>query len=153
MNYPKFHKMDSLCKLGFVASELLLQEYSRGQERPAAKGAEEFGESCAVAFAGRYGSLANDIKYQESIRPENYYPSPALFVYTLPNIVTGEIAIRNGIKGETNFFLLKEKDWSRIEMLMETLMVERSASSIVGGWLDYLDGEHFEADIKFYKKQ
>ena len=153
MNYPKFHKMDSLCKLGFVASELLLQEYSRGQERPAAKGTEEFGESCAVAFAGRNGSLANDIKYQESIRPENYYPSPALFVYTLPNIVTGEIAIRNGIKGETNFFLLKKKDWSRIEMLMETLMVERSASSIVGGWLDYLDGEHFEADIKFYKKQ
>lgn len=153
MNYPKFHKMDSLCKLGFVASELLLQEYSREQKRPAAKGAEEFGESCAVAFAGRYGSLANDIKYQESIQPENYYPSPALFVYTLPNIVTGEIAIRNGIKGETNFFLLKEKDWSRIEMLMETLMVERSVSSIVGGWLDYLDGEHFEADIKFYKKQ
>ena len=38
-------------------------------------------------------------------------------------------------------------------MLMGTLMVERSASSIVGGWLDYLDGEHFEADIKFYKKQ
>ena len=58
----------------------------------------------------------------------------------------------NGIKGETNFFLLKEKDWSRIEMLMETLMVERSASSIMGGWLDYLDGEHFEAENKFKKK-
>ena len=43
-------------------------------------------------------------RFQETIQhADSYYPSPALFVYTLPNIVTGEIAIRNKYYGETSF--------------------------------------------------
>ena len=145
MGYPKFHKMDSLCKLGFAATELLL-------ERAEGEAPRVLGESCSVAFAGRTGSLANDLKYLQSITPENYFPSPALFVYTLPNIVTGEIAIRNGIKGESNFFLLERKDWMQVERIMGSLLQDNKTERIIGGWLDYLDGEHFEADIYFYKE-
>ena len=87
-DYPKFFKMDELSKLGFIASELLLQaEGDRHQDS----------EDRAVILFNRSSSVTNDRKYQDTIqRPDDYFPSPALFVYTLPNIVTGEIAIRNG---------------------------------------------------------
>ena len=77
-----------------MASELLLQ----------AEGAERFvpREDRAVVFFNRSASLQADTAYQATIQdPDNFYPSPAAFVYTLPNIVTGEIAIRNKYFGET----------------------------------------------------
>ena len=80
-DYPKFFKMDTLSKLGFVASELLLQ----------AEGAERFvpREDRAVVFFNRSASLQADTAYQATIQdPENFFPSPAAFVYTLPNITT-----------------------------------------------------------------
>ena len=107
-DYPKFFKMDTLCKLGFVASELLLQ----------AEGAPRFEprEDRAVVFFNRSASLQADTAYQATIQdPENFFPSPAAFVYTLPNIVTGEIAIRNKYYGETSFLVLEEYDESNFE--------------------------------------
>ena len=97
-DYPKFFKMDTLSRLGFMAAELLLQ----------AEGAERFvpREDRAVILANRSASIKNDKDYLETISEGNYYPSPALFVYTLPNIVTGEIAIRNKYLGETAFYVL-----------------------------------------------
>ena len=86
--YPKYYKMDGLCRLGFVASELLLQ----------AEGNVRFNECYdrAVVLFNRSSSISSDKKFLESIQDkENYFPSPSVFVYTLPNIVTGEIAIRN----------------------------------------------------------
>ena len=96
--YPKFFKMDPLCRLGFVASELLLDgEAERFTPR----------EDRAVVLFTRSGSFASDSRYQQTIAdPADYYPSPAVFVYTLANIVTGEIAIRNRYLGETSCYLL-----------------------------------------------
>ena len=79
-DYPKFFKMDTLCKLGFVASELLLQ--AEGEQRFVPR------EDRAVVFFNRSASLQADTAYQATIQdPENFYPSPSAFVYTLPNIV------------------------------------------------------------------
>ena len=85
-DYPKFFKMDSLCKLGFIGSELLLKGINAEEK-----------ENAAIILFNRNGSLITDRNYQKTITDDNYFPSPALFVYTLANIVTGEIAIRNKI--------------------------------------------------------
>ena len=94
-DYPKFFKMDTLCRLGFIAAEILLKEPTANGQQPT-----------AVILANRSASIKNDTDYLATISEGNYYPSPALFVYTLPNIVTGEIAIRHHIQGETSFYIL-----------------------------------------------
>jgi len=56
-------------------------------------------------------SLESDEKHQEFIRDrKKYSPSPSVFVYTLPNIMAGEIAIRHKIKGENTVFIFERFD-------------------------------------------
>ena len=93
-DYPKFFKMDTLCRLGFIAAEILLKNEKVE----------------AIILANRSASIKNDTDYLATISEGNYYPSPALFVYTLPNIVTGEIAIRHHIQGETSFYILEKPE-------------------------------------------
>jgi 3-oxoacyl-[acyl-carrier-protein] synthase-1 len=84
-DWPKFFKMDTLSKVGYLASELLLKEL--GERRLEG---EEYASDRAIVLFGTTASLCADRNYQETIQDsDNYYPSPALFVYTLPNIVTG----------------------------------------------------------------
>lgn len=139
-DYPKFFKMDTLSKLGFVASELLLQ----------AEGAERYvpREDRAVIFFNRNASLQADTAYQATIQdPDNFFPSPAAFVYTLPNIVTGEIAIRNKYYGETSFLVIEENDPDLIKRQLENAFQDPQTQSILGGWLDCIDENHFEAEL------
>ena len=139
-DYPKFFKMDTLCKLGLVASELLLQ----------AEGALRFEprEDRAVVFFNRNASLQADTVYQATIQdPENFFPSPAAFVYTLPNIVTGEIAIRNKYFGETSFIVLEDFDEKIMMRELQNAFQDPMTKSILGGWLDCTDENHFEAKL------
>ena len=143
-DYPKFFKMDELSKLGFVASELLLQ---------AAGDRHRDSEDRAVVLFNRSGSLCNDRKYQETIQQaDDFFPSPALFVYTLPNIVTGEIAIRNTYYGETSFYVLAEKDDKIIDEVIEACFLDSMTQSVIGGWLDCEDKDHYEAEIYLIEK-
>lgn len=139
-DYPKFFKMDTLSKLGFVASELLLQAEGKPRFVPC--------EDRAVIFFNRSASLQADTAYQATIQdPDNFYPSPAAFVYTLPNIVTGEIAIRNKYYGETSFIVLPEHDPTVINQQLQNAFLDPMTTSILGGWLDCTDEDHFEAEI------
>lgn len=140
-NYPKFYKMDGLSRLGFVASEILLN---------AEKG--ETDEERAIIFFNHSSSIASDRNYKESINDkDNYFPSPSIFVYTLPNIVTGEIAIRNHFHGETSFFILPEKDEKMMEEILQASCRDAQSKSFLTGWIDYEDERHFEADLKIKK--
>jgi len=138
-DYPKFYKMDILSKLGFIATELLLKK----------EGATEtFDESRAVLLFGKTASKMADHSFEETIQPgENYFPSPADFVYTLPNIGLGEIAIRNGYHGETCYFALSERDERLMQQLVEQAFMDPVTTSALCGWLNADDNEHFEADI------
>ncbi|MCR5658720.1 MAG: hypothetical protein K6G25_05290 [Bacteroidales bacterium] len=139
-DYPKFFKMDTLCKLGFVASELLLQTEGALRFEPR--------EDRAVVFFNRSASLQADTAYQATIQdPDNFYPSPATFVYTLPNIVTGEIAIRNKYFGETSFIVLPEHDPQIMAQHLQNVFQDPITKSILGGWLDCTDEDHFEAEL------
>lgn len=140
-DYPKFFKMDSLCKLGFVAAELLLKNYSAKEK-----------ENAAIILFNRNGSLITDRRYQETISDNNYYPSPALFVYTLANIVTGEIAIRHKIYGESSFYVLSSKDENLMEEVIKTTFLTSNPSFILTGWVDFDKDDDYFAELKLVTK-
>ena len=142
-NYPKFYKMDGLSRLGFVASEILLN---------VEKG--ETDKERAIIFFNHSSSIASDRNYKESINDkDNYFPSPSIFVYTLPNIVTGEIAIRNHFHGETSFFILPDKDKKMMEEILQASCRDAQSKSFLTGWIDYEDERHFEAELKICRIQ
>ena len=152
-NYPKFYKMDGLSRLGFVASEILLnaEKGDTDVERREEEG-ERLLEERAIIFFNHSSSIASDRNYKESINDkDNYFPSPSIFVYTLPNIVTGEIAIRNHFHGETSFFILPNKDERMMEEILQASCRDDQSKSFLTGWIDYEDERHFEADLKIKK--
>ena len=152
-NYPKFYKMDGLSRLGFVASEILLnaEKGDTDVERREEEG-ERLLEERAIIFFNHSSSIASDRNYKESINDkDNYFPSPSIFVYTLPNIVTGEIAIRNHFHGETSFFILPDKDERMMEEILQASCRDDQSKSFLTGWIDYEDERHFEADLKIEK--
>lgn len=152
-NYPKFYKMDGLSRLGVVASEILLnaEKGDTDVERREEEG-ERLLEERAIIFFNHSSSIASDRNYKESINDkDNYFPSPSIFVYTLPNIVTGEIAIRNHFHGETSFFILPDKDERLMEEILQASCRDAQSKSFLTGWIDYEDERHFEADLKIKK--
>lgn len=148
-NYPKFFKMDPLCKLGFIASELLLaQEGGREWDEKGTVREEMGREDRAVILFNRSGSLCDDRDFQRTIdASDGYFPSPSVFVYTLPNIVTGEIAIRNRYYGETDFYVLPSKDEHVMQQIVADALDEGVARSALCGWLECEADDSFEADL------
>lgn len=127
IDYRKFYKMDALSKLGFLASELILA----GMDK------EEPKEDMGIAIFNRSASLEADRKYQQTIQhSDNFFPSPADFVYTLPNIVLGEIAIRNKIYGETAFYLMPKFEIKHISKVIEKMIDLAGMDYVLAGWVE-----------------
>lgn len=129
-NYPKFHKMDNLGKLGFLASELVLKPSEMERYAPADRG---------IVMANANASLDTDLKYYETVHA---IASPALFVYTLPNIVIGEISIRNQFKGENAFFVFDGFDATFMHRYVTSLFAGNLVQVCVCGWIDVLDDQY-----------
>ena len=137
---PKYYKMDPLCRLGYIATELLLMAENSPGDTPR--------NDRAVVFFNGSSSIMADMVYEKSIEDkDNYFPSPSAFVYTLPNIVIGEIAIRNHYQGETSFYILNQRNDDIIEQVVEASFIDKDTTSMISGWLDYQDDAHFEADL------
>ena len=144
-DYPKFFKMDPLARLAFIATELLLK----------AEGRERFVDcdDRAVVLFNRTSSIAADCDYVASIDgDEGFYPSPSVFVYTLPNLSVGEIAMRNHYHGETSFYILPGRDESMINKIQQASMLDPATKSMITGWIDYPDDEHFVAELYILKR-
>ena len=142
-DWPKFFKMDPLARLGFVASELLLkaeagklsaENAGEAAQTPDGQAKPDGRSDRAVILFNRSGSLADDVNYQRGIDGPDHLGSPSLFVYTLPNIVTGEIAIRNKYFAETSFYCIPEPD----EDLMRSIVAEalEPGMSAIAGWCE-----------------
>ena len=145
LGYPKFYKMDSLCKLAFVASELLIRSnkvtgnYSSGD--------------IAIVIANSAASLEVDTEHQATIADKNnFFPSPAVFVYTLPNILIGEIAIRNVIKGENTFFIFDKFDARFMSSYINSLLDTGRAKCCITGWVDFYE-DQYEAFLYTVEKK
>lgn len=148
-DWPKFYKMDTLSKAGFVATELLLSKV--GEHRC---GSEEFIRSRAIVLFGSTASLCADRNYQETVQDkDNYYPSPALFVYTLPNIVTGEIAIRNHWRGETSFYVLEAPDAAQMAFHLSCAFQDGDTESILAGWVDSRMNDDFQVFVTLVNRE
>lgn len=128
-SYPKFYKMDHLSKLGWLASEILLKDENL-IERYLSK-------NIGIVLSNSTASLDTDIRYEKTI---NDVPSPALFVYTLPNIVIGEIAIRNGFNGENAFFISENFDAVLLRQYVEILFGSNTLHACICGWVEVLEG-------------
>jgi len=122
--YPKFYKMDQLSKLGFLACEILLKDRRLSEEYPADK--------IAVILSNASASLDTDRKFLKSTKQ---IASPALFVYTLPNIVAGEICIRHGLKGENGFFVFENFNPHFMTSYVDQVLA-KGASSCIAGWVE-----------------
>ena len=132
MQYLKFFKMDNLAKAGFLAAELIGNDL--GWDR------NEYRKDHAIICFNCSSSLDNDTVYQQTIKDkDNYYPSPSVFVYTLANIVTGEIAICNRIQGESSFYITKQFSPDVIHNTVIDAFQDNSISGILCGWVDYFE--------------
>lgn len=144
ISYPKFHKMDAQCKLGILATEALLKDTDFLQRVPLDK--------TGIVLSNSAASLETDRQHQHSISDKaNYFPSPAVFVYTLPNIVIGEIAIKYKITGENAFFVSERLDPELLENYINVLFANGSEAAI-GGWIE-VDGSNYEAFIFLAENQ
>ncbi|MBO2013081.1 hypothetical protein [Hymenobacter negativus] len=129
LQYPKFFKMDALCKLAFLTAELLLPTTSLAARR----GAGEVG----VVLANRSSSLLTDLVHQQSIQePAAHLPSPAVFVYTLPNIAIGEISIRHQLTGENTLFVADSFEPEALVAYAGELLAEGSCQACLCGWFE-----------------
>lgn len=145
-DYPKFYKMDLLSRLGFLAAELLTK--AEGDT------SQDVGNSRAIVLFNRSSSILSDIRYNESVADgDNYYPSPSVFVYTLPNIVTGEIAIRKQYRSETSFFILPERDDTLMRQIVEATFADTTIQSMITGWVDAESDCNFIADMEIIEKR
>ena len=139
-DYPKFYKMDGLSKLGWLATEILLRDGYTTSYKP---------EDVGIVLANRSSSLDTDIKYLDSTKT---MASPALFVYTLPNIVMGEISIRHKLKGESALFVADRFDSEFIVQHVQDLFFDGSVESCICGWLEFF-GSDIEADLCLVEKR
>ena len=71
-----------------------------------------------------------------------------VFVYTLPNIVTGEIAIRNKYHGESSFILLPEKSENAMDQAIERAFLDSETTSVLTGWVEAVSETEFEAEME-----
>lgn len=133
VNYPKFFKMDSLSKLAFLAAELLLKDEIY----------ESLDNNIALVFANKSSSMDTDMKYQKSISDKiNYFPSPAVFVYTLPNICIGEICIKHQLKSENSFFIFETFSSAFMTNYANVLLHTKKVEKVLCGWVEYYDEEY-----------
>jgi hypothetical protein len=130
VTYPKFYKMDNLSKLGWLATEVLLKDTGIKQYSP---------KEVGVVLSNANASLDSDQKYMQSVAD---IPSPALFVYTLPNIMIGEICIRNNFKGEDAFFIFEKFDAAFIGQYVNELLNNNVLQTCICGWVDVLNEDY-----------
>lgn len=137
VDYPKYFKMDSLSKLGFLSAEVLLQNRLLTNEYKA--------ERIGVMVNNTSSTILMDIKHQETLSDRNaYFPSPANFVYTLPNIMCGEICIRNNFKGENAVFISKDFDAAFLYDYTANLFANNKIDACIFGYIN-IDEDKFES--------
>ena len=138
----KFFKMDRLSKLGYIASCKLLKGIDIGLPQ----------DRVSVILANRSSSLDTDLKHQGVVNknlPEG--ASPAIFVYTLPNIVAAEIAIKHRFQGESVFVVEQTKSMDSLASYAQKLIDRDICDAVIYGWCELL-GEDYNVELKLIRK-
>ena len=133
LNYPKFHKMDPQSRLGLLAAEVLLAGTGL-RERHAP-------DRIGVVLHNADASLDTDLRYAAGVQGT---PSPSLFVYTLPNVVVGEVCIKNNFKGHNAFFIFGTYEPGFLHAHVREVLLSGMADACLCGWTEVL-GDRQEA--------
>jgi hypothetical protein len=125
ISYPKFFKMDEMAKLAFLGSEMVLVR----------AGLENYAnDDVAFLFANQRSSLETDIQFYDTLKEG--IPSPALFVYTLPNIGMGEVCIRHAQHGENNFLVMEKFVAKTLLQSALPLLEQGAAKAVLIAWTE-----------------
>lgn len=139
--YARFQKMDPFSRIGYVAAEFLLD----GIEKAPASQIAILAENAAA-------SLDTDWQHQQNINTlGSNGASPALFVYTLPNVMLGEICIRHQIKGENTFYIAKQPNIEALKEQAEWLMANADMQQVIICWCELLH-DHYQLTMELLEK-
>lgn len=122
--YPKFFKMDILSKVVYTAVAMLVKE---GNVQ------EHWLDDTATCITTTNGCLDVDEKFEQS---RSELASPALFVYTLPNIMLGEICIKHKFKGEQLCTIGGLNEALALHDYISLLLAENHAKQAIIGYAD-----------------
>ena len=131
IKYSKFYKMDHLSKLGWLAAEVLLKD--------SLKEGKYQSSEVGIVLQNASSSLDADLKYFESTKE---FASPALFVYTLPNIVMGEICIKHKFKGENAFFIFETFNTDFVQKYVSNGINNNILQACICGWVEFICDEY-----------
>ena len=138
----KFYKMSDLCKAAYVSMANLIKDIPINEFAP---------EDISIVFSNRSSSLETDVEHQKIINQHlDEGASPAVFVYTLPNVVTGELCIRHKIKGNNTFFV-ENRNTGITEEYARILLTTNKAKAVICGWCEKF-GETWDVEIKLLTK-
>ena len=142
-DYPRFHKMDVMSQLTFIAVEKLVAEYGKQIINT---------EQTAIILMSSHSTVVADEKFRATIsRADDFFPSPSLFVRTLPNVCLGEIAIRHNMHGETSFYILSEENKAMMRTIIEATAAGTGVSNIICGWIDCPDETTLTCKMNIWK--
>lgn len=127
LNYTKFFKMDNFSKMGYLAAANIFNQIDQPNIR------SEIG----LIIGTSSSSIQTDLSFQKSIQKhDNYFPSPSIFVYTLPNIVLGEIALAFKIYGENTCIIAEKIETFELENIIEQIFTQTTTKQILCGWIE-----------------
>ena len=133
-SYNKFFKMDEISKLGFLAADVLLKNIDVSSFKA---------EDISIILSNSHSTLVTDQNHQLTIDDfDNFFPSPSVFVYTLPNIIIGEISIRHRFRGENTFFIVENFNAELITNHINSLFLTRKSKAFVGGWINQSENDY-----------
>lgn len=136
-DYPKFYKMDALAQIAFLGVNFLKPPFNDYAD-----------DEVAQLFANSESSLRTDIRFNASYS-DGGSPSPSLFVYTLPNIASGEIAIQHKLYGESQFYILESFD---TEFFTEKcrMLLDSGYKAVLCGWIEAGENSEDARGIVFF---
>lgn len=143
-SYNKFFKMDEISKLGFLTAEVLLSDIDMSIFNK---------EDISIILSNSHSTLVTDQNHQLAVDDfDNFFPSPSVFVYTLPNIMIGEISIRHKFKGENTFFIVEKFNAELITNHINSLFLTQKSKAFIGGWVNQTESD-YEAFLYLVSKE
>lgn len=138
---PKFYKMDPFSRLAYISSGLLMRDLY-----PV--------EDSSLLLFNQTSSIIQQRAHLSTFKSsDDYFPSPAIYIYTLPNVVTGEIAIKYNIKGETTLMILPEYNQEAMQEVVDATLSSLSEGAyLLTGWVDCSSEDDFYAKTMLIKK-
>lgn len=122
LEHPKFHKMDGMAKAATIVVECLLRKH------------KTLDPDVALVFSTTTSSLDSDMQHEAALRKK--LASPAVFVYTLPNIMLGELAIKHKWQGEQICLITPKPDARVLHQQADVLLATGKSRQVIIGHVD-----------------